>query len=53
MSFNGITQQAIVADRNESVDNSIDMTSDVWVKFGRLDNGDGSVIKSLTWSIAA
>lgn len=47
---NGVTQQAAVADRNFGGDNSIDMTIDVWTKFGQPAN-DASVIRSLKWSI--
>ncbi|CAG8977676.1 hypothetical protein HYALB_00009621 [Hymenoscyphus albidus] len=52
MTYKGVTQKAIIADTNVSVDNSIDMTSDVWIKFGGHD-GDGTLLKSLTWSISS
>jgi hypothetical protein len=47
---NGVTQKAIVADRNLSVDHSIDMCLDTWQAFGGHDN-DGSLIKGFSWSI--
>ncbi|KAI5465258.1 hypothetical protein BGZ63DRAFT_399741 [Mariannaea sp. PMI_226] len=46
----GVTQQAAIADTNVSGDNSIDMTIDLWTKFGQPAN-DASIIKSLSWSI--
>ncbi|KAH8645698.1 hypothetical protein BX600DRAFT_477860 [Xylariales sp. PMI_506] len=46
----GVTQQAAVADTNVSVDNSIDMTIDLWVNFGQS-SSDASIIPSLSWSI--
>ncbi|KAH6605394.1 hypothetical protein Trco_007101 [Trichoderma cornu-damae] len=49
---NGVTRQAVVADRNVSVDNSIDMTLDLWEAFGGHD-GDGTLIPGLTWSISS
>lgn len=50
MTNNGVTRQAVVADRNLSVDNSIDMTLDMWQAFGGVD-GDGTLIPGFTWSI--
>lgn len=52
MTNNGVTQQAVVADRNLSADNSIDMTSDLWVAFGGVD-GDGTLIPGFSWTIDA
>lgn len=46
----GVSQQAAIADRNLSGDNSIDMTEDLWVGFGQPSD-DASIIPSLTWSI--
>ncbi|KAF5128492.1 hypothetical protein E5D57_009432 [Metarhizium anisopliae] len=51
MTYNSITQKALVADRNVNAKPSIDMCTDVWEKFGvavevgRLDGG-------IDWSIA-
>lgn len=50
MTANGITQQAAIADRNYGGDNSIDMTIDVWTKFGQP-SWDASIIRSLKWSV--
>ncbi|KAL7818396.1 hypothetical protein V8C26DRAFT_428304 [Trichoderma gracile] len=50
MTNNGVTRQAVVADRNLSVDNSIDMTLDLWEAFGGHDN-DGTLIRGFSWSI--
>lgn len=47
---NGVTQQAAIADTNVSVDNSVDMTIDLWTKFGQPST-DASIIPSLSWSI--
>lgn len=47
---NGVTKTAIVADRNVSVDNSIDTCLDIWTAFGRHD-GDGTLIHGATWNI--
>lgn len=47
---NGVTQQAAIADTNVGGDNSIDMTIDVWTKFGQP-NWDASIIRDLRWSI--
>ncbi|KID61701.1 hypothetical protein MAN_08940, partial [Metarhizium hybridum] len=52
MKYNGITQKAVVADRNAGATPSIDMCTDVWKNFGvevavgRLDGG-------IDWSIEA
>lgn len=51
MTYKGITQQAVVADRNAGAKPSIDMCTDVWEKLGvavsvgRLEGG-------IDWSIA-
>lgn len=50
MKHNGVTKKAIVADRNLSVDHSIDMCLDLWQAFGGHD-GDGTLIKGFSWSI--
>ncbi|KAL7948654.1 hypothetical protein V8C42DRAFT_342667 [Trichoderma barbatum] len=50
ISRNGVTRQAVVADRNLSDTHSIDMTLDLWQAFGGRD-GDGSIIRGFTWSI--
>ncbi|KAJ2976718.1 hypothetical protein NQ176_g4779 [Zarea fungicola] len=47
---NGVTKTAIVADRNLSVDNSIDTCLDIWTAFGGHDN-DGSLIHGASWTI--
>lgn len=52
MTHNGKTQKAIVADQNVGGDNSIDMCLNQWKGFGGKDN-DGSIIKGISWSIAA
>ncbi len=48
---NGVTRTAIVADRNYSKDNSIDMCLDLWTAFGGQDN-DGTLIHDITFDIA-
>ncbi|RFU77532.1 hypothetical protein TARUN_4746 [Trichoderma arundinaceum] len=48
---NGVTRQAVIADRNLSNTNSIDMTLDLWQAFGGHDN-DGSIIPGFSWSIS-
>ncbi|KAH8897317.1 LysM-domain-containing protein [Thozetella sp. PMI_491] len=48
---NGVTLQAAVADRNAGAQGSIDMTIDLWTKFGQPSN-DASQINVLNWSIA-
>jgi hypothetical protein len=50
MKHNGVTKTAIVADRNVSVDNSIDMCLDLWQAFGGHD-GDGTLIRGFSFSI--
>ncbi|RFU26825.1 hypothetical protein B7463_g9511, partial [Scytalidium lignicola] len=52
MTVGGVTRQAAIADTNVSDTHSIDMTSDLWVAFGQQD-GDGSIIPAVEWSIAA
>ncbi|KAL7800248.1 hypothetical protein V8C37DRAFT_364627 [Trichoderma ceciliae] len=52
MTHNGVTRQAVVADRNLSNDFSIDMTLDLWQAFGGHD-GDGTLIRGFSWSISS
>lgn len=49
---NGVTQQAAIADTNVGGDNSIDMTIDVWAKFGQS-TADASIIRTLNWKLGA
>lgn len=51
MKRNGVTRKAVVADRNLSKDNSIDMCLDMWQAFGGRD-GDGTLIRGFSWSVA-
>ncbi|RFU81471.1 hypothetical protein TARUN_736 [Trichoderma arundinaceum] len=51
LTHNGVTRQAVVADENTSSEQSIDMCLDLWQAFGGHD-GDGTLIKPFTWSIA-
>ncbi|CEJ81208.1 hypothetical protein VHEMI01350 [[Torrubiella] hemipterigena] len=48
---NGVTRTGVVADRNLSNDNSIDMCLDLWTAFGGHDN-DGTVIHNMSFDIA-
>lgn len=50
MHYNGVTQKAIIADQNVGGDNSVDMCLDMWQAFGGRD-GDGSILRGMTWSI--
>lgn len=50
MTYNGVTRTGVVADRNLSNDNSIDMCLDIWTAFGGRD-GDGTVIHGVHYSI--
>lgn len=50
MTYKGETRTAIVADRNVSKDNSIDMCLDIWKAFGGKD-GDGTLRKGIKWTI--
>lgn len=50
ISHNGVTRTGIVADRNLSNDNSIDMCLDLWTAFGGHDN-DGTVIHNMSFSV--
>ncbi|KAJ2975887.1 hypothetical protein NQ176_g5261 [Zarea fungicola] len=50
MTYKGVTRKAIVADRNVSKDNSIDMCLDIWQAFGGRDN-DGTLRKEIKWTI--
>ncbi|KAF4337282.1 hypothetical protein FBEOM_8871 [Fusarium beomiforme] len=52
MTYQGVTRQAIVADRNVSNERSIDMCLGIWKAFGGKD-GDGSIRKGIQWSIDA
>jgi hypothetical protein len=52
MTSNGKTEYALVADTNVSPENSIDMTSALWIAFGMKD-GDGSHAGfEIQWSVA-
>jgi hypothetical protein len=46
----GISRQAVIADRNLSESDSIDMTLDMWESFGGHDN-DGTIITGFAWFI--
>ncbi|KAJ6781218.1 hypothetical protein PWT90_10416 [Aphanocladium album] len=52
ITHNGVTRTGVVADRNLSNDNSIDMCLDLWTAFGGRD-GDGSIFHDISFSIAA
>lgn len=47
---NGVSRTGVVADRNLSNDNSIDMCLDLWTAFGGHDN-DGTVIHGMSFDI--
>lgn len=47
---NGVSRTGVIADRNLSNDNSIDMCLDLWTAFGGRDN-DGTVIRGLSFDI--
>jgi len=49
----GLTKQVVVADTNVSPENSIDMTSDVWVFFGQTDNDGSHTDFEIEWTVAA
>ncbi|KAJ6781964.1 hypothetical protein PWT90_02029 [Aphanocladium album] len=51
ITHNGVTRTGVVADRNVSKDNSIDMCLDLWTAFGGRD-GDGSIFHDMSFSIA-
>ncbi|KAH0592446.1 hypothetical protein MHUMG1_09832 [Metarhizium humberi] len=51
MTYNGKTQQALVADRNAGAKPSIDMCTDVWKEFG-LEVAVGRLEGGIDWSIA-
>ncbi|KAJ6788958.1 hypothetical protein PWT90_04195 [Aphanocladium album] len=51
ITHNGVTRTGVVADRNVSQDNSIDMCLDLWTAFGGRD-GDGSIFHDMSFSIA-
>lgn len=48
---NGVSRTGVVADRNLSNDNSIDMCLDLWTAYGGRD-GDGTVIHGMSFDIA-
>lgn len=50
ITYNGVTRTGVVADRNVSADNSIDMCLDLWTAFGGRD-GDGSIFHNMSFSI--
>ena len=50
ISHNGVTRKAVVADRNLSADDSIDMCLNLWTAFGGHDN-DGTVIHGMSFNI--
>ncbi|KAJ2983471.1 hypothetical protein NQ176_g658 [Zarea fungicola] len=50
ISKNGVSRTGVVADRNLSSDNSIDMCLDLWTAFGGQDN-DGTVIHGMSFDI--
>lgn len=52
LTYNGVTQQAIVADENTGDEQSIGMCLDLWEAFGGHDN-DSSPITNVSWSIVA
>lgn len=47
----GKTMRVVVADTNISTENSIDMTSDVWVFFGQTDNDGTHTNFDIQWEI--
>lgn len=51
ITHNGVTRTGVVADRNLSNDDSIDMCLDLWTAFGGHDN-DGTVIHNMSFDIA-
>jgi hypothetical protein len=52
ITYNGVTRTGVVADRNLSPDNSIEMCLNLWTAFGGKD-GDGSIFRKLSFDIAA
>lgn len=52
MTYKGITQKALVADRNVNAKPSIDMCTDVWKNFG-VDVAVGRLEGGIDWSIDA
>lgn len=51
LTHNGVSRTAVVADRNLSDDNSIDMCLDLWTAFGGHDR-DGTLFRSVSFNMA-
>ncbi|OAA43707.1 hypothetical protein NOR_04282 [Metarhizium rileyi] len=51
MKRNGVKRKAMVADRNQGPDNSIDMCLDLWQAFGGRDR-DGTLLRGFSWEVS-